>query len=334
MSSPDLLDQAVEAMRLEHDDGPGGDADGTRWRIRASLERAQVVRGRLLGALVVVGVLCTGGVSWAYLSGRLEGVWPWLTDVVGAERVSEPAQPRPRGRRLPAQPEPRVAAAAAPVAVVAPEVPASPVAAAIAARVEPAHPAVVANTSTGVKPALAAAPPAPVLATAPATAVSPRAVTPPARVVKPVAPPPAIPAAPAITPSPSPAVAAPAAAPAAAPSPRVTTLPLDGAAAEPALPAAAPDLYRAAHQLHFHAGDPAAALAAWDRYLDSQPSGRFAIEARYNRAMALIRLRRYRDALLALQPFARGEIMPSGYRQSEAQRLSERLARVLASAKP
>jgi hypothetical protein len=103
--------------------------------------------------------------------------------------------------------------------------------------------------------------------------------------------------------------------------------------AEPSL-AAAPDLYRAAHQLHFHGKDPGAALAAWDDYLASSPSGRFAIEARYNRAMSLVRLRRYRDAITALQPFARGEIMPSGYRQVEAQRLVERITAVLGGTAP
>src|SRR5947207_12740849 len=48
-------------------------------------------------------------------------------------------------------------------------------------------------------------------------------------------------------------------------------------------------LYRRAHELHFHGGDPAAALAAWDRYLAAEPDGRFAVEARYNRALVLVR---------------------------------------------
>jgi hypothetical protein len=85
-------------------------------------------------------------------------------------------------------------------------------------------------------------------------------------------------------------------------------------------------LYRRAHELHFHGGDPAVTLAAWDAYLAAEPAGRFSVEARYNRAILLIRLRRYADARAALQPFARGEIEAAGYRRDEAARLVERLA--------
>jgi hypothetical protein len=86
-------------------------------------------------------------------------------------------------------------------------------------------------------------------------------------------------------------------------------------------------LYREAHELHFHGNDPAAALAAWDRYLAAEPTGRFAVEARYNRALCLVRLGRLDDARTALQPFADGNVEPAGYRQSEAQALVDRIAR-------
>lgn len=85
-------------------------------------------------------------------------------------------------------------------------------------------------------------------------------------------------------------------------------------------------LYRRAHELHFRGDDTAAALAAWDAYLGAEPAGRFAIEARYNRALLWIRMGRYRDAHAALLPFARGEV--SGYRQEEAATLVARLARL------
>jgi hypothetical protein len=85
-------------------------------------------------------------------------------------------------------------------------------------------------------------------------------------------------------------------------------------------------LYRRAHELHFHGGDPAAALAAWDAYLAAEPDGQFSIEARYNRALLLVRLGRYADARAALAPYARGEVVPAGYRQAEAEQLVERLA--------
>jgi hypothetical protein len=96
------------------------------------------------------------------------------------------------------------------------------------------------------------------------------------------------------------------------------------AASAPSAPVEA--LYRRAHELHFHGGEPAATLAAWDAYLAAEPGGRFSVEARYNRAILLIRLGRYAQARAALEPFARGEVVPAGYRQTEAGRLVERLA--------
>jgi hypothetical protein len=152
------------------------------------------------------------------------------------------------------------------------------------------------------------APPPPRRPVQPAIATAPRPAPPPEStppVTAPVAPSPVPP------PPPSPAPA-PRAAPVAVPAP-------------PAPPVEA--LYRRAHELHFHGGEPAATLAAWDAYLAAEPAGRFSVEARYNRAILLIRLGRYAEARAALQPFARGEVEPSGYRQTEAGRLVERLAR-------
>ncbi len=79
--------------------------------------------------------------------------------------------------------------------------------------------------------------------------------------------------------------------------------------------------YRAAHALHFDARDPSGALAAWDAYLSRYPSGRFAIEARYNRALCLVRLGREAEAREALAPFASGRY--GAYRQREATALTE-----------
>ena len=149
------------------------------------------------------------------------------------------------------------------------------------------------------------APPAPPRHHRPAVAVTPRPEAPPPEVAPPEVAQPA-PAPPA--PAPHPVVAPPLA---------------------PRAPTAAPVevLYRKAHELHFHGGDPAAALAAWDGYLAAEPDGRFSVEARYNRALVLIRLGRYAEARAALEPFARGEATPEGYRQAEAEQLVERLAR-------
>jgi hypothetical protein len=106
--------------------------------------------------------------------------------------------------------------------------------------------------------------------------------------------------------------------------------------AAPALPAAEPpsvsasdradQLYREAHAAHFVRADYASALAAWDRYLAAAPPAhRWAVEARYNRGIALYRLGQTEAARRALQPFADGEY--GSYRREEARRLLELLPR-------
>ncbi len=82
-------------------------------------------------------------------------------------------------------------------------------------------------------------------------------------------------------------------------------------------------LYREAHRLHFVDHNWSGALTAWDAYLAKVKGGKFALEARYNRALCLVRLGRTADAKRALAPFARGEY--GAYRQSEAQGLLDRL---------
>jgi TolA-binding protein len=78
--------------------------------------------------------------------------------------------------------------------------------------------------------------------------------------------------------------------------------------------------YARAHEAHFVAGDPRAALAAWDHYLAAYPRGTFAPEARFNRALCLLRLGRQDAAREALRPFAAGR-----YRAREAAALIELL---------
>jgi TolA-binding protein len=84
------------------------------------------------------------------------------------------------------------------------------------------------------------------------------------------------------------------------------------------------DAYRHAHSAHFRGSDATSALALWDSYLALYPSGRFAAEARYNRAIALVKLGRKAEATSALAPFARGEV-DHGYRQHEAAKLVDAL---------
>lgn len=82
-------------------------------------------------------------------------------------------------------------------------------------------------------------------------------------------------------------------------------------------------LYRRAHHAHFVEKDAARALAAWDAYLAAHPNGRFAPEARYNRALSLVRLGRTDEAREALRPFAEGRF--ADYRRREAQKLLDAL---------
>lgn len=139
-----------------------------------------------------------------------------------------------------------------------------------------------------------------VVATAPSVDVSAA----PASAPVPSVPPPTV------APSPAPAVASTAAAHPAAPSSAAFRDP-DG------------DLYRLAHEAHFVSHDYARALQAWEAYLTAAPSGRFAVEARYNRAICLLRLGRNAEARKALEPFA--SAANGAYRQSEARALLSEL---------
>ena len=78
-------------------------------------------------------------------------------------------------------------------------------------------------------------------------------------------------------------------------------------------------LYATAHAAHFTAHDDARALDAWTAYLAAYPHGRFEPDARYNRAMNLVRLGRVGEARDVLQAFAGGAY--GGYRQREAKEL-------------
>lgn len=97
--------------------------------------------------------------------------------------------------------------------------------------------------------------------------------------------------------------------------PRVTTDPpkVEAPKAQPSADIAA---YRYAHNLHFRGNDPKAALAAWDDYLAKYPNGSLALEARYDRALVLVKLARWNEARIALAPFANASV--GSYRQKEA----------------
>jgi len=79
------------------------------------------------------------------------------------------------------------------------------------------------------------------------------------------------------------------------------------------------DAYGRAHRAHFDESAPERALAAWDDYLRGYPRGAFEPEARFNRAICLVRLRRFAQAERALRSFADGRL--GGYRRAEAEQL-------------
>jgi hypothetical protein len=77
--------------------------------------------------------------------------------------------------------------------------------------------------------------------------------------------------------------------------------------------------YGRAHQAHFEANDARAALVLWNVYLRRYPQGIFVPEARFNRALCLLRLGHRDAAVEALRPFAAGIF--GAYRTREARTL-------------
>lgn len=105
--------------------------------------------------------------------------------------------------------------------------------------------------------------------------------------------------------------------PAATPEPVLAIKPAPEAPAESAELA----LFRRAQKLH--TAKDRGAISAWDDFLRVAPKSPLATEARYNRALGLIRAGRSDDAREALAPFASGDM--GGYRKREAAELIEAL---------
>jgi len=312
------FDEMLGAIRA--DDTADGDpdlVDATRLRVMRSLEARARGRHRLVGFATMLGVLLVGTVSWALATGQVIAFWKPAAEpqlVPAPPPAPPPPVQKPRPQRHASHPSP----AQSPGAVVPePELlPPEPDLAAPETELASPEPDVV--SAAELMPAQPSLAQPPELMPAQPSLAQPSQLVPPAPELVPPArpslaqPPQVVPPAPERVPSHQPLVTPPrrAAAP-----PRAT--PVEPVEAQ----------YRKAHELHFHGGDPAAALAAWDAYLAAEPDGRFSVEARYNRALVLVRLARYAEARAALAPFARGDIAPRGYRQAEAEQLVERLAR-------
>lgn len=285
------VDELLGAIRAADaaDDDDAELAIATRLRVARSLETRARSRHQLVGLATTLGILFGCTVSWALATGHIATLWSQPPPMLAPEPPPAPAPPKTQPvRRRPAKPAHPAQPSELPGAPGTHDAPELPDDVLDVPTDVPEVPEGRVASDVAAQPA----PAAPELAPAAAASVDPR---------------------------PPPSEAAP---PEVAPVPR--------AAAPPRPPRPAPQvveaLYRRAHDLHFHGGDPAVALAAWNAYLAAEPAGRFSVDARYNRALLLIRLRRYAEARAALAPFARGQVRPEGYRQHEAEQLVERLA--------
>ncbi len=299
----DLLDDLVKASRdvpVQHDE-----ADETRRRILAAANHQARTTSRrrlapwvlpLVAALVATGALAAGPLG--------------VTQAIFGPAPSAPAVTTPAV----APPKPAVArshAAAQPTDTSSPETapPEPPASAHAAAAALPSPVASAAQLAPPTSPALvpdATAEDAPPRLQRPRSPLSPP-LPPPVGTVLPARGGEAPPGAVDVATRPD------------------ATLPINGAVSPDAKPPVPPStdpsdaLYRTAHDTHFRGGSPSAAIEAWDRYLAAAPRGRFAVEARYNRALALLKAGRRSEGLAALEPFASGSF--GNYRRDEAQRL-------------
>ncbi|MBL9019343.1 MAG: hypothetical protein JNL83_34465 [Myxococcales bacterium] len=313
----DLLASAVSAARTVADDG-ADDGAATRLRIRESL--AKRTSKKRLWTLLAAAL----GTMFASTAFALQAGWdpPWSskTEVIApaAPDPDPPATPgSPRGGRVSAEPSapettvrfetvplPSASGANQALADEAP-LPAPPVAADPPAGDPPSAEPRMSRSPAATE---SSAPP-------PRTTVAPPVQRPTSRSEEP-APSSAVDRTPSSAIGAGPSIEPP---PARAADPARSVEPPEAPVADAELAA-----YRTAHALHFRGTDLSAALTAWDALLAKFPSGRLAPEARFNRALLLVKLKRWADARAALAPFASA---PAGsYRQREAHELLEAIA--------
>lgn len=289
----DLLEQATRALRETTAD-PQPRSGLTRARVLDSAEKKYAPKragGSLLRWSTTLFAALAASTALAHVVQR----WPEIKRALVPDSVERreivPAKWK-KSAQKPAQPE-----AAAPAAVPGADLP-------VAA--EPAS-----DLPVVAPQEVSAAAPAPEVPATSSAATGSRSELQRSR---PIARRPKRVAAPAVEPE-SVAKVAPAPAPV-APAPPVVTL-----TPAPDTESADLALFRRAQRLHLNR-DPRA-LAAWDDYLRVAGSGPLAPEARYNRALCLVRSGRKAEAKAALAPFANGAY--GTYRRTEAAELIKAL---------
>jgi len=287
MSGNDAFDRAVRALR-ETGETPAADVARTRTRVLETLHRGQRRGRRTFWVLLPIAAMLAGSTALAKNGDVLRRAWNEVAERMGIVETTAKTAP-------PAVPAARLGARANSESTSAPpvEVPST------APDEVLAPPSGVEQVSVGTAPSTETVVPA---EGAPGQALwAPRARAERSG--------PLVHSLPRAEANPPPETPAPEAPSAAAPS---------------GGEAASLEVYKKAYRLHFVEQRYAPALAAWDDYLRSVPAGRLIIEARYNRAIALVRLGRQSEAEAELAPFARGEI-GGGYRAREARELLDAL---------
>lgn len=302
--SDDILQRATKALREQGGAEPPSDrAAFMRARVLSQAKRSSRLRPQ--GVWQWAAVVSLGFFATTAMAQVIAVQLPKVIEALRREPAAEKAKPKPAKPARPVQP--RAAKPVEPAAVPTPS--------------EPAAPSVLAN------PANSPAQPAQDAATAPPPSPRPGKRAAQKRSSSASLPPQQPMVAPAVVePEPEPAPA-PEAPPPEARAEQVNNAPAEAAPAPSTPPkAAAPEpaelaLFRRAQALHLQ-HDPRA-IDAWDAFLRVAGASALAPEARYNRALGLVRASRFGEARKALRPFAEGKY--GSYRKQEASSLLARL---------
>ena len=302
------LDDLVQALRTEHT-GHSDRAASTRSRVMMSLHEGKHRRRLRWGFGIPLSAILVGSTAWAGAGGHLgvsaqaavESIAAWLG-------VGEPsASPPPASRSTNASRSTGTPPAVAPPSEAPKTTPETPPAPPDSAPPDSAPPDSAPSDSALVDAG--------------------RTTPPEAHAIERKSPPPA-----SATPRPRPTAAntSTATSPPTSPPPPETSIseamsPEAMSPEDRRSPVEDPHLvhYRQAHDAQFAQGDCAAAVAGYERYLRQAPRGALVPEARFNRALCLVRLDRHEQAERALRPFAEGHY--GAYRQEDALRLLDAL---------